>query len=48
MYVSMFGKWYGIRKKCYTTVMAENRTEMSTNITERNQIIYYYYFLIIK
>lgn len=47
MYVSMFDKWYGIRKKCYTTVVTENQTEMSTNITERNQI-YYYYFLIIK
>lgn len=43
----MFDKWYGKRKKCYTIAVAENRTEMSTNITERNQI-YYYYFLIIK
>lgn len=34
----------GIRKKCYTTVVAENRTEMSTNITERIQICYYFFF----
>jgi len=41
----MFDKWYGIRKKCYTTVVEDNRTdEMSTNITERNQIHYYYFF----